>query len=204
MTTKTDVLNTTLGLLGQPPSSGPTDTSTWVKRCVARYNQSARSLLEQHPWNFPAACVQLERLAEEPVSAYAYAHNKPSDFLRINRVAPNNDPDDKTYYRYGDEGGKILTSFEETFLWFISNKWITKEGSWPQVFADAVSADIASFVSPTVVRSTGKRESSVVFATRMLKKAKSFDASQKPFEENPPGKWSRARRVGARYNTEGH
>lgn len=203
MTTKIQIINDALVLLGQPTVAALTDTSTWFKRASNQYPGVVRNLLERHPWNFPAACVQLQRLAEEPVSAYQYAHSKPSDFLRINRVAPNNDPRDANYYDYGDEGGKILSDYEETFLWYISNKWLTKEGDFPQVFADAVAAEIRARVAPNATKSDRKQESAVAFALRQLKAAKNFDASQKPFQKNPPGKWSRARRIGTRFNTEG-
>lgn len=204
MTTKIAVLNATLVLLGQPTVAALTDTSTWLKRALSQYNDVVRALLEQHPWNFPARIVQLERLAEAPVSSYSYAHNKPADFLRINRVAPNNNAEDITDYPYDDEGGTILTSFETTYLWYISNTWLTKEGSWPQVFADAVAAEIRARVAPSASKSDRKQESAVVMATRALKKAKSFDASQKHSKPQPPGKWSRARSSGARFNTEGN
>ena len=204
MTTRLGVLNASMVLLGQPTVAALTDTSTWFKRALSQYDDVVRSLLEQHPWNFPAVCVQLERLAEEPVSSYAYAHNKPSDFLRINRVAPNNNAEDINDYPYDDQGGQILSDFEETFLWYISNKWLTKEGSWPQVFADAVASEIRARVAPGPTKSDRKQETAVAHARMTLKKAKSFDASQKRAKQQPPGKWSRARRSGPRYNTEGN
>lgn len=204
MTTKIEVLNASMTLLGQPTVAALTDTSTWFKRALAQYPGVVRALLEQHPWNFPATCEILQRLSETPVSRYAYAHNKPSDLLRINRVSPNNDPTDLTDYDYDDEGGKILTDFETTYCWFISSKWMTREGSWPQVFADAVAAEIRARVAPNATKSDRKQEGAVMYATRMLKKAKSFDASQKRSRQQPPGKWVRSRISGLRYNTEGN
>lgn len=204
MTTKIEVLNASMTLLGQPTVAALTDTSTWFKRALAQYPGVVRALLEQHPWNFPATCEELQRLAETPVSRYAYAYNKPSDLLRINRVAPNNNAEDLTEYPYDDQGGKILADFETAYCWFISSKWLTKEGSWPQVFADAVAAEIRARVAPNATKSDRKQESAVIYATRMLRKAKSFDASQKRSKPQAPGSWARSRRAGTRYNTEGY
>lgn len=204
MTSKTSVLNGALVRLGQPPSAGPSDTSTWVKRCLERYDPAVRSLLEQHPWNFAQTVEELERLSETPVTNHDYAYNKPSKILRICLVNDTGNPDDNTDIDYEDRGGKIYASYDSVYMWFISLEWLTKEGSWPQVFRDAVSAEIASQCSSVATKNLNKGLSAEAYATKMLKKAKSFDASQKAFRELPVGKWVRSRRTGSRYNTEGH
>lgn len=203
MATKVGVINKALVHLGQPPMAGPSDTSTWVKRVTSVYVETVRSLLEQHPWNFPAERAELARLDEEPVGR-DYAYNKPADCLRLNLVNTTGYPDDVSFTDYEDEGGRILADADAIYAFYIGSGWTTKEGSWPQVFADAVSAELASTCAPIVSKSVNKGESLYAKALRALKRAKSFDASQKPWRELPAGKWSRARRTGTRYNTEGH
>lgn len=203
MTTKTGVLNGALGWLGQPPASGPSDTSTWVKRVTNVYPDSVRALLEGHPWNFAEASVKLERLSETPIG-WDYAYNKPADFLRTNYVNSSGDPDDRDFNKYADAGGKILSSADDIYIWYISSTYLTKEGSWPQLFADAVSADCAARINPIATRADNKRVTMLEIARMATKKAKAFDASQFPFRELRPGKWAKSRRSGMRFNTEGN
>lgn len=203
MTTKVDVINMTLSMLGQPPMATPADNNTWVKRINAQYPASTKAVLECHPWNFPAVWVALERLAEtSTASQWTYAYNKPSDCLRMNLVNDDGNPDNVTFDAYEDSGGKVYADADAIYLFYISSKWQTKEGSWPELFARAVAADIADIVSPIATKNLNKNMSASARGRSFLKRAKSWDASQKPFRELPHGTWSRARRTGSRFNTD--
>lgn len=202
MTTKTDVLNEALGALGQPNSSGPSDTSSWVRKLTARYNGVVRLLLEDHPWNFASTRVQLQLTGDTPVGRQ-YQYNKPADCLRINLINDTGSADDLEIPDYEDEGGYILADMDPCFMFYISSAWITKEGSWPQKFARAVSFELASTCAEVTSKQLNKDLSLENKAKVALQKAKSWDASQKPFRRLPGGVWAGARRQGARYRTEG-
>jgi len=202
VTTKVDVLNEALLFLGQPPMAGPADTSTWVRRLNDRYTSTVRLLLEQHPWNFSSSIEPLQRLPETP-PGWAYTYNKPAKLLRLNWINDSGDPEDDDWHNYDDVGGKILSDYETLYASYISSDWIIKEGSWPQVFARAVSAELAFICAPAVTRDRRDGDSLYAISKKSLKTAKSWDASQKPFRQLPRGSWSRARRSGPRYNTEG-
>lgn len=199
MTTKADVINETCAMLGLPPG---TTSDSWVRKIVARYNPTVRLLLEDHPWNFPATRVALERVAGTPIGR-EYAYNKPADCLRINMVNDTGSSDDAEIPDYDDEGGVILADMDPCYLFYISSLWITKEGSWPQKFARAVSTELAALNAEIATKSAQKGMTLEKRAELALKKAKSWDASQKPWRRLPSGTWVGARRGGGRYRTDG-
>lgn len=203
MATKVDVINGALVLMGQPPMAGPSDTATWVVRAVNRYPAVTRALLEVHPWNFARVREELQLLPEAS-GGREYSYNKPAKCLRICVINNTGDVSDDEWHDYDDGDGKIHADYDALFMWFVSSDYLIKEGSWPQVFADAVSAEIAARLSPVVTKDRGQRGDLNQIARDALRRAKSWDAAQKPFQQNPMGKWARSRRSGSRYNTEGN
>jgi len=195
VTTKPDVLNETLFLLGQPQMNGPADTSSWVRRITARYAPTVKLLLECHPWNFPAQRVALE-LAEVAGTSVGreYKYNKPADCLRINMINDTGSTNDNEIPDYDDEGGYILADMSPCHLFYISSAWATKEGSWPQIFAHCVSTELASICAEATTKSLNKGMTLEQRAAKALKRGKSWDASQKPFKRMPGGLWAAARR----------
>lgn len=202
MATKVDVLNGTLVLLGQPPMAGPSDTSTWVKRIVARYPSVVRSLLERHPWKFARVMEQLQRLATAS-GGRTYSYNKPAKCLKICFVNNTGDDGDDEWHEYDTADGKIHADYDEIWMWFVSSDYLILEGSWPQTFADAVSAQLAFECMPVSSRDRGAKADAKLHAKDVLKAAKSVDASEKPFRRNPRGEWAKSRYRGARYRTDG-
>jgi hypothetical protein len=202
VTTKVDVINEALALLGQPEMSGPSDTSSWVRKLTKRYNPTVRRLLEIHPWNFASSRVALQVTATTPIGR-EYAYNKPADCLRICLVNNTGVSEDNEIPDYEDEGGTILTDMSPCYLFYISSTWATKEGAWPQAFAHAVSCELANVQTEAVTKNLAKGESADRRAAKALKKARAWDAAQKPFKRSPGGLWAGARRRGMRYRTDG-
>jgi hypothetical protein len=198
MTTKTDVMNRTLILCDQPTTASFDDTSTWVTRVRNRFIPMVRKLLERHPWNFASARQALEQQLGTPIGR-DFAYNKPGTCLRIIRINDTGDPDDDRPQRYDDEAGQILTNLDPCYLFFVSSLWINKEGAWPQIFADAVSSNIASDVYGAFGKNSAQRERLDKMADKDLGDAKAWDAAQKSFKPNPMGTWARARAGNSRY-----
>lgn len=193
MATQAGVLNLALLLCEQPEATGPNDTATWVRRVRNRYHDTAKQLLERHPWNFPMQRAQLQDSGEEPIGR-TYKYNKPGACLRITKINTTGNADDDSTPDYEDEGGYILTDLNPCYMIFVSSDWITQEGSWPQVFADAVSADIAAKCYGIFGKSATKKDELKKDAAKALQVAKSWDAAQKPFRRLPMGSWAMSRR----------
>lgn len=160
---------------------------------TARYNASVKKLLERHPWNFATKRQQLQLLDETPIGR-EHAYNKPGDCLRILAINDTGETDDSNEPDYEDEAGKILTDLDPCYMIFVSADWMNREGSWPQVFADAVSADLAAKCYGLFGKSATKKDEIKKDAAKALQVAKSWDAAQKPYRRLPYGRWARARR----------
>lgn len=198
MTTKIDVLNEALVACEQPAASSPNDTSTWVVRVNGRYNATVRELLERHPWNFATKRVALQEVVVSGLIGRDIAYNKPGDCLRILRVNATGNARDEGIPDYEDEGGMILTNMRPCYLRYISSDWLTKEGSWPQVFAQAVSLALAAKTYGLFGKSATKKDELKKDARQAFQAAKSWDAAQMPFQALPRGRWATAR-TGWRY-----
>lgn len=195
MTTQADVINSALIDCEQPEASGPNDTSTWVRRVRNRYAATVKKLLERHPWNFAMQRAQLQDTGVEPIGR-SKAYNKPGDCLRICKINATGRAEDDSTPDYDDEAGEILTDLDPCYMVYVSANWITKEGSWPQVFADAVSSELAAKCYGLFGKSSTKKDELKKDANKALQVAKSWDAAQKPFRRLPRGSWARSRAGG--------
>ncbi len=196
MPTRESVLNDALDLLGEPRAAGPDDSASWVVRLRDAYDARVRALLENYPWNFASELEQL--VATEPTPAdWDYGFRKPASFLRLIALRGSADPD-ASELDYDDRGGRFLTNSAGSWLWYVSSTWITLEGAWPQVFADAVSSDLAFRCSAATAEANTTRETLAAIAQKALREARTWDAMQKPFRRHPPGEWVRARSGGWR------
>lgn len=191
MPSKSEVINAALHHIGEPESAQPlTDNREWVARIRNRYDERVRKLFEAHPWNFCSSVQQLS--ASEPTpSGWTYGFNKPAKCWRIIKVGSSEEqmaPDRGSAF-YEDRAGRILTDNEETWLKWINGDWLTMEGSWPQHFADAVSAELAHVVGPVTESSEVTLEKLERRANKFLRLAKNWDAQQQGQWPTGPSKW---------------
>ena len=195
MASKAAILNAALHHLGETESTDPlNDTATWVTRLRSRYDAKTRLLFEKHPWNF---CTEVEQLsATEPTpEGWAYGFAKPNKCWRIVRVTNGGLSMDPKYptLPYRDQAGRILTNHETTYLMFIDGDWLSSEGSWPEVFAEALAAELAWSVLPVSSANGDARDRLERIAKKNLREAKNWDAQQNPIWQPPPSKWQVSR-----------
>lgn len=201
MPSRVSVFNGALDHLGEPNISGPNDTSSWARKLAQSYPRVVESLQSIYPWNFSGARAELALLDETPIGRdYAYA--KPADFLSIRMINTSGDPNDQARFDYDDESGKILTNLSPCYL-FYGRILLDQEGMWPAVFADAVSAELAFRTAPGITARDKRRDQCEKDAARLLRKAKTWDASQKPYRKTPHGSIVMSVRGGTRYRENG-
>lgn len=193
MTTQADIINSALVDCEQPEASGPNDTSTWVRKMRNRYPGVVRKLLERHPWKFARTRVELQDSGQTDVIGWDIAYVKPGDCLRIILINATGNTDDRGVPDYDDEAGFIKTNLSPCYLMYVSSDFIVQEGAWPQVFADAVSADLAAKCYGVFGKNINKKDELKKAAMYTLQVAKTWDSQQKPYRELPRGKWSGAR-----------
>ena len=191
MASKASIINAALHHIGEPESTDPlNDSAQWVQRVRDRYSSKTRLLFEKHPWNFCSSVEQLSATEPTP-EGYTYGFNKPSKCWRIIRVTDTQLAMDPKYptIPYRDLAGRILTNHETTYLMFIDGAWLTSEGSWPEVFAEALAAELAWSVLPVTSASGDARDRLERIAKTKLREAKNWDAQQNPIWQPPPSKW---------------
>ncbi len=202
MTTKLDVLNDALVLLGEPRTSSPDSSDKWVRRLNQAYDGVVRRLLEDHPWDFATKREKLTLAAlgddadGDPLPyGRDLAYNKPAGCLRICWVNdsgqdPTRDDDEPDYE---NEEGHILTNLDPCYMGFVSQYFADREGAWPGKFGWAVSTELASVCAEVSTKSESKGLVLEKKAEKALRQAKSWDAAQRPFRRKPRGSWVRSR-----------
>lgn len=194
MPERVEVINMALEALDLPPSTGLTDTRTDVVRVRTSYEPTVKAMLAAHPWNF-ATDMEACSVAEEDPTGWDYKYNKPSGCLRLVRLNDSGDPFDDNEEHYEDRGGYLYSDLSPLYCWFVAQRWVSLEGSWPQPFADAVSAALAYRCAGRQTRNEDKRDRRKRDARDLLSTARTWDGQQMPFERLPSGAWIRARQA---------
>jgi hypothetical protein len=199
MTTQTDVVNDSLEWLGEPPSSGPDDDSTWVVRCNQAYTREVKKLFEEHSWNFSMTKTLLTAVDPTP-DGWTYGFTKPGKCKRIVKVAASSNPT-CGQIDYLDFGGRILTNSETTWLDYVDGEKIDSPGMWSELFAGALAVKIAVKVAGVFGKSNVDWDRLERGDRKALSKAKLWDAQQNGPFEIPPGQYETARHgFSRRYN----
>lgn len=191
MTTATDVINDALENLGEPPSSGVDDDSTWVVRCTQAYDREVKKLFEEHPWNFANTLVQLNAVDPTP-DGWTYGYTKPAKCKRIVKVTSSTSPT-AGVIDYLDMGGRILADPDTVYLVYVDGEKIDSPGMWPELFAGALAARIAYKVCPVLGTSSTNKEELRKIARTEMSKARLWDAQQNGAFVIPPGEYEKAR-----------
>lgn len=195
--TQEDVLNIALEILGEPATTGPEDTSSWVRRCRAAFPRATKAIFESYPWNFCEEVVQLTPSDPTPID-WAYGFNKPPHCRRINWVDDHVPPRgwrahrSEDRYDYKERSGRLLANSETIYLWYIDGIYETKLGLWPQVFGDYVGCQIAEIVYPRTSETDSTRDRIERKLRRAMRKARAHDGQADPPQKLLDGSWVRA------------
>jgi hypothetical protein len=191
MSTMLDVINDGLEALGEPPTTDPDSSDTWVVRLRNAYDREIRKVFEVHTWNFALTKALLNAVDPTP-DGWLYGFTKPAQCKRIVKVASSSDPT-AGQIDYLDFGGRILTNSETTWLDYVDGTKIDSPGMWPEVFAGALAAQLAHKVCPITGTSTDKRDMLARDARRLMSQARLWDAQQNGAFPIPPGEYEKAR-----------
>ena len=191
MSTMLDVINDSLEHLGEPPTTDPDSTDTWVVRVRNAYDREIRKTFEVHSWNFSLTKALLNAVAPTP-DGWLYGFTKPAQCKRIVKVTSSSDPS-SNQIDYLDFGGRILTNSETTWLVYVDGTKIDSPGMWPELFAGALAAGLAYKVCPITGSSDTRKEELRKTAKRAMSEAKLWDAQQNGSWLIPPGEYENAR-----------
>lgn len=190
MADRTSIKNEALRLLGEPPTVGEGDSSTWVKRIDNAWADVVRSVFEDHDWSFATNTVTLVPETVTP-EGWRYAFTLPATSRRLVKVYSSTRSMNQIQHMV--RGGLLLTDYEETSVVFVDSSYEALYGSWPQKFADLIGAELAERVYPVTdeSNSTAQRIFNVLKDRR--RDAKAFDRSLNPPQERPATGFQSAR-----------
>lgn len=83
MVSKIDICNYALQNLGSDVITSLTEGTPGAVECNLRYDQSRRTLLTMHQWNFATKRYKLNAKVAAPEFNYSYQYTLPSDFLYL-------------------------------------------------------------------------------------------------------------------------
>lgn len=151
-------------------------------------------------WNFAVRSMQYDASPSiAPDFGYAYAFNKPDDWVRTVAVACDE------YFReplnaFNDEAQFWFCDLPTIYVRYVSNDadYGMNFAAWPENFTAYVAAMIALKASGRITGSRTKKVDLDEVVKRALATAKGTDAMDEGTKFQPAGSWSRSRVTGPR------
>lgn len=191
--TRTDIVNLALREIGAPriESWDDDDPSAIIARDL--WNQAVRSTLSRHPWQFAMTAHECARSTVTPVVRYDYAYQLPTDLVRLDAVADNENmsPVLDEIDGYVVRDGFLLSNAERIWIEYVYDA--PAIGTWPPQFVSVVSIELASLLA-SPLKSTVERERIEKLVEQRMRTAISTDSIQQAAQRRNPGFWRAAAR----------
>lgn len=115
MSSKVEICNKALLLIGQPNIMSLSDDTKAAKACNQEFQSALEDTLREYPWPFATKRKILARTNDVPDFGFAYYYSLPSECIRI--VSSNLKEAEEPYKI---EGNKLATSAEEVKIIYIA------------------------------------------------------------------------------------
>lgn len=200
-----DISNLALDLLNvKPIGSIETPTNPTEEMMSRWFDQTRRTALRRHPWNFAGKRVILAPDATDPIFGWDKQFTLPTDYIRVmhlnESVATLDTPIPQSLYTV--EGGKILignlSTQDTTQLRLVYVSDFTNVPQMDPFFIDYFSTLLAQNVSYKVTQQNSAVERVNALMKEAEQKARAMDG-----QENPPKRVQRSRNRAARRNVSG-
>tara|TARA_R110000850_G_C9996151_1_gene468200 strand:- start:35310 stop:36005 length:696 start_codon:yes stop_codon:yes gene_type:complete len=166
-----------------------------VRYCAEFYLNARQEALAAHRWSFAKASAALNRRTDITVIGHTYAHELPTDRLRLLRLVPGSQLRDAdgvaagiSYQKMGIDNFKIV----DTQVWsdyeFLAIEYIrdvTNPTTWSPHFRAAVARLLASYLAgPTADNPDESTKQMRIYEEVALPNAQYYDAVQDGSGEN--------------------
>lgn len=194
-TSKIDIINLALDLIGQKPISTIDAPTTEMETIAARwYDQVRRSLLREYVWNFAKARRVLAR-SGTPAFDYDDEYALPNDFLRFLSIGGDWEEVQELDYdivgrciQLDNDGSNSLK------LRYIKDETVVTK--FDPLFISLLSLNLALKLSYKVTLRKGVRDQVSQLLAIETPKAVSVDGQERPPRRIQRSKWMRMRRYG--------
>lgn len=149
-------------------------------------------ILEDTSWQFGFKSTKITfDPSVQPAWGHRYAIPKPADLHRIDGIYTD-EYMGTAVDRYNDEEGYWFCAYQEIYLSYISESFVSNPSGWPNFFRRYIAAKMAKDAAPGLVDQ--QREDRVVSVYEERKSsAMSVDAMQSPPRKIAEGNWTQSR-----------
>ncbi|WP_180108630.1 hypothetical protein [Acinetobacter sp. YH12147] len=167
MTTKIDICNQALSLIGSDSITSFDDKTSIAKRMKGMYDTSRKALLRLHPFNFATKRIKLSPLTQKPDFGYEYQYQLPNDLIRIISASTED---------YVLEADKLLTNSEKLELIYVFDN--TNEETFDSLFTECLILYLAAKAAKPITGSQGAGESFYIQCQELIKQLKAVQAQE--------------------------
>lgn len=172
MTTKVDIANQALSLIGADSITSFEENTSTARRMKTVYDTSRKALLRLHPFQCSTKRIQLNPISKQPEFGYTYQFQLPNDLIRI----INTNTED-----YAVETDKLLSNSNQLNLVYVfDNK---NEETYDSLFIESLVLYLAYKLSKAVTGSQGTSDSYYMQCQELLRQAKATQAQEVPSQQ---------------------
>ncbi len=184
------ICNDALILIGAQKINDLSETSKEAVLCNEQYAKARDQLMIAHPWNFAQKRAQLTSLSVLPTGwenndDFAYAHNLPSDLLRMLEIDDNESG-------WSVESSYIFTNYTPIRIIYISQ--VTNTALFSKHFEEALAYKIALKIAYALTQSSALVTTLKAEYEEVLAMARSFDAQEHGLQSVYAEDWLNSRR----------
>ena len=167
-TGKVKIINIALSRIGDAPIISLDESKPQARKAVAFFNNTRRSMLRKHPWNFAIHEVELARLPSAPTYEFQYAFELPADFLRLVKIH------DTT--RHKVQGRNVLSDNKVCKLVYVRD--VEDPSLWDVSFQDAFAYQMAADMTFGSAGHASLFEMNNIMARNAIREARHIDATE--------------------------
>ena len=169
MTTKTDIANQALSLIGADSITSFEENTSTARRMKTLYDTSRKALLRLHPFQCATKRIRLTPLADAPEFGYCYQFQLPDDLIRV----INTNTED-----YVVETDKLLSNQTELNLVYVFNN--KNEETYDALFVECLVLYLAYKITKAITGSQGTSDSYYQQCQALIKETKAVQAQEIP------------------------
>ncbi|QDX16417.1 hypothetical protein C6W84_17049 (plasmid) [Acinetobacter baumannii] len=172
MTTKTDIANQALLMIGADSITSFEENTMTARRMRSVYDSSRKALLRLHPFQCATKRIKLAPLFVKPEFEYSYQYQLPDDLIRI--INANTED-------YVVEADRLLSNSNQLNLVYVyDNK---NEESYDSLFTECLVLYLASKITKATTGSQGTSDSYYMQCQELIKQAKAVQAQEVPSQQ---------------------
>ena len=187
MASETEIANSSLISLGAATILDINDDTKTAKLCKRRLPELRDKLLRTYSWSFAIARKELSQIATAPAYGYSYAHQLPSDYIRLIEI-------DLRSTEYKREEDTIVSNNSEVFIRYV--KRITDPNKMDVAFRASLSALIAKEICLAITDNQNLYKIMKVDYLDTISEARNASAIEQGAEAILAEEWLRSRFTG--------